>query len=833
MRPFLSYSSQFGIFYRDTHKHIIFLEVPYLIIILNGPDFTIEPITRRSFFYPACKGAPHYDDIINTYRTFAARKLAYIGPEAKLAIPSLRKSLRDRNHAVRFYAACALYKIGYEKQSQMDFLISQFGKVKSTKYLNALIDSLIIIGSESLPAVTYIEKELLHPDYLVRRYADIGITEIAGPEYAVKANKANLTNKDPEIRANALSNLSFIGSRFNIDVRETLYQAFNDENPDVIYTACQDLLERHKEPPEKILPGLIKALDKGLTSSSDSAVHRISQMGTKAKEALPALYKFVGSEQDEYIYSTMKAILKIGGKREEILKNLILRLQDSNEKNDRKVINALGEVGEESIPAIPILFEHYKREYSKEIVRVPPIHDDMLETDSGRAIRKILQSVQENTEIDYSVLEPLLKCGYQWIPEEASEAIKRKKIYLQKYAVSLSEMLVSDNINTKIFATSKLAEIGEAAAPYLPVLQEFTEVKSSKYINKYKKYSSRDVENLSYHAEGAINAISRSIPEETKIKPDVMLNYFRGRSEPRVDVLNCYLRIGGDTEKALKQLVVLLRETDYHTANEPMNIIADFNEKSYLALPMIADIYEFEEVVIRNDARKIVSIINSIKSDSKISNRDILKLMNCSNPEVIEAAIQAAIRKGATYDAISLKLAEQLASESDRIKRASSNALCKLGIKAIAALSLMKKNKAVMCHINDQQINPICLILKEIKLASQSVVSTSEKPNITVDTLLELMETDDECVMFESAEAIERLTGNFELSAIRLAKLACSGNEDISHTSFEVLWDFRYESEPALPILLEMPERFSWTKSHKDNLIKQIEEAMVKKGLKK
>jgi HEAT repeat protein len=186
-------------------------ELRALISILQGPD--------------------------QTKRREAAQELGELGPEAKDAIPALRKALRDKDLFVRRFSAQALGKIG-KGEGDKDTISSLFLATGDEKeeVQKAAVEALAQMGPGATDALINLLKDPNKTPY-VRKKATQGLGTIGKPARKalnpltdvvtgkIKTPKAKAKGKDlndEDIRPDAATALASIANKDDTTVIEAL-----------------------------------------------------------------------------------------------------------------------------------------------------------------------------------------------------------------------------------------------------------------------------------------------------------------------------------------------------------------------------------------------------------------------------------------------------------------------------------------------------------------------------------------------------------------------------------------------------------------------------------
>lgn len=145
----------------------------------------------------------------------AARKLAKLGPDAKVAVPELAAALSDPDKRVRFHVAKALAEVGVEATSAAPTMIAALRNVDpDCRYYLVKALSKLDLGPSYVSAVPGLIQTLADENSKSRYYAAKCLKEIGPAAHAAATPLRNLSSDpDPEVRDAAASALKKVSKK--------------------------------------------------------------------------------------------------------------------------------------------------------------------------------------------------------------------------------------------------------------------------------------------------------------------------------------------------------------------------------------------------------------------------------------------------------------------------------------------------------------------------------------------------------------------------------------------------------------------------------------------
>ena len=588
----------------------------------------------------------------HTQRSHIAYALGKIGLNDKKVIHELRK-LRGSNSEASSFAAFALYKLDDNKQGQIEFLLNALNDENNLQYRPSIIGSIGMIGPDAKIAIPIIEKLHTDEDAEIRGMADIALRNIEGKEAALERDINNLKHGNPDVRADAIGDLSM--SIDNPKVKSALYEVLKtDPNSEIVLSVCY-FFEGDSVNSDKVILldtyiRLLKLNDNN--SSCGHAVSQIHALGGSAKKSLPVLMSFLGTKHDSDSDATIDAITAVGGDYNEVV-NQLLKIIENEPDKKVQIIKRFEKLGSHAIDAIPVLYdEHLKTCVMKESLHVSEQY--ILESPAGDALTSILNSsIAKKAEVPPKYLLPILSCRNKTLSDLAFKILRESKAHDTMILNELSRQLNTDDADIRKESIRRIGEMGEKALTLVPLL---------------RKQPDYEV------ACSAIGSILASLDKGKKYDEQLLLECLQSQYGVEQHDVDKVLELGVSEDKVIMKIAEIA-ETDFNDllSSNPTYILSQFGEKAVIALPLIRKHYGyFANGNLNIDGVSyVVDIISSIGPKSRITIKEILDMMDCADSWIIDASIEAVLRKGGTWNDIAIKLVVNIKSDNDGIRKAS------------------------------------------------------------------------------------------------------------------------------------------------------------------
>jgi HEAT repeat protein len=741
-------------------------------------------------------------DIAHSQKTLVAIALGSIGSADPEVITKLEELKTDKRLEVACHAASALYKIGEQKQVQLDFILEKFNSVDSPTILPGICESLWFIGSDAKAAIPKLEKLIAHEDHSVKWMADRTLETIEGKEKALQRDMDNLDHENPEVRQDSIRDLERHIDKSH--VRKALLKIIEyDMNPDVVYSACSALKGADKVSEQQLLKGWIRILELGGQGQMGaSPVYSIKDMGSDASSALPALLKFLCTKRNSYPDSAIEAILAVGGDYDSIVKRLIEVIENDDDNNVKRAMYALAKIKGNAVDALPVLLDKYEAA-SINLQDGWESDASSMEQASLRAMNSIIRKVDIDTEISVDCLMKLVLVKDKNLSDMAFSALKNYDVDYTFIVDTFIKRLDNANPNDQKSIISKFGEIGEDSFPVIPILLEKFEI---------------------YKVDPTINKIVMSLEPGKEYDNSILMQTIYGKYNVKKDIVDKILELGVPLDDVILNLSKLVGK-DVTCSSSAWKILAEYGERSAIALPFFRSQYQYDDdhggAYYQRGSNHIVKILESIKPDSNISIKDLLRMMDCNAKEIVEAAINAVIIKGGLYDDIAIHLANNALGDNIQTSIMASLKLSEHYKHCAKALLILRNfdysrdaKWASANHFVNIAVNSIIKGLDD-----DSVVSVSE--------LMTFFESDKIQVLLAS-DAIARITGSYDSAAIRLAEVADSDNLIFRNNALWALRVIAGNAKAALPKLRQIKSRSEMSMDSLNSVIKEIENGVIR-----
>ncbi len=258
-----------------------------------------------------------------TLRLQAIRALSNIGPEAKDALPTVTKALRDRDARVRARAAFALGEIAVDPQVAPPLIAALRDSDRSVCVQAA--NSLIRIGPAAVPFLA----EGLSDQHSRARYWSAYALGMIGPEAkeAVPALTRALKDQERSVHMMAAATLGEIGCEAGPAVAG-LMADLKDTQQEVRTQAALSLAAIG----QPAVPHLVEAAVRGDSTLQTKALFVLGMIGADAKEAVPALMEIAKGKDSTRRALACVALGQIGPEAQKSVPTLTSLLNDKEVK---------------------------------------------------------------------------------------------------------------------------------------------------------------------------------------------------------------------------------------------------------------------------------------------------------------------------------------------------------------------------------------------------------------------------------------------------------------------------------------------------------------------
>lgn len=435
--------------------------VPALIELLEGEDGPINTIW--GFFS------------IGVYATnlrgAAAIALGKIGPSALEAIPSLVDALDDEVPQTRYAAASSLYMLGHNQAEMIEYLVDLLNEEVNESSYEIIANHLGRIGPDAIDALPRLEELIAGTESSVRTSARKAVVLIrdGGEELELQLLLAGLSNADPDIRLDSVRELG----RWNWESDEVLaalYGMLDDENGDVKWAACSDLLNYgYGGPlgpdPDRIYDACVEILN-GIpdTNHATDVAHELRHLELDLPEAIPGLLQVMESHNPPYMSNAIEAILAVGGTYEIIGERLLELAQHEDWQIAKMAVQKLISLDLLTIDALPVFNDNLVNERARNLRQL-----------TQDAAATLIGNIAANNETAVPGLVEILECGNSLIVIYATSKLIEITGDYDPIVDRLIELLDHESRLTVLEAIKALGSFGEHAKSALPKLREIAE----------------------------------------------------------------------------------------------------------------------------------------------------------------------------------------------------------------------------------------------------------------------------------------------------------------------------------------------------------------------
>lgn len=309
-------------------------------------------------------------------RRRAAHTLGEFGPEAKPALPALRKLLRDEDVRTRVSAARAIWQIAEDTESAVPVLAAA---LKDAEWIlrSAILRTLGEIGPAAREAVPAIRDVVAQKHFVTSLWGAVALGRIGVAHrdtVLLLFDLLALTRLGDHDSLAAVSALRRLGAPAVPVLREKL----QGEDSDSRALAAHVLGEMAPGAADAI-PDLIAALNDPVQSVRGSAVRALSRFGPAAAPAVPTLMDMLEREEDRR-GQVASALAAIGPQARPALVLLIQLLERERHARTRRcIIQAIGAVGAGAATIVPVLSkalndkeEHVRAEAAEALGKLGP-----------------------------------------------------------------------------------------------------------------------------------------------------------------------------------------------------------------------------------------------------------------------------------------------------------------------------------------------------------------------------------------------------------------------------------------------------------------------------
>ncbi|PHS13754.1 MAG: hypothetical protein COA78_06605 [Blastopirellula sp.] len=273
---------------------------------------------------------------------WACLVIAEMGPDAAPAVPALIKVLKHSEPYTRVQALIALGEIGPAASTAADAVSQLLANNDSTAVQYGAAFALGSMGDKS--AIGALKKSAQSDDPFLKMISTWAIAMLnkddkVAVRKAAKVLVLNLKHEQANVRAAAARCLVRLEAPQRI-VAPMMIEAFNDGDPTVTANMRAAIVAYGA----KSVPRVLIALEK--EELRLHALDILRQLGSAAKDAVPALTKMVSDDDAEVQSATLKALAAIGPDAAPATGAIAKLLASDSEDLQQDALFALGSIGE-------------------------------------------------------------------------------------------------------------------------------------------------------------------------------------------------------------------------------------------------------------------------------------------------------------------------------------------------------------------------------------------------------------------------------------------------------------------------------------------------------
>ncbi|MFZ5831070.1 MAG: HEAT repeat domain-containing protein, partial [Planctomycetota bacterium] len=276
---------------------------------------------------------------------WAVLVLADIGPKAKDAVPALTALLNSQAPEVRREAILALAAIGEAAAPSTPQIAKMLGDEHAAA---AATYALVQIGKVPNDALPTIRANSKAEDKVLRAVSLWALARSDGSKETMTEAAGSLIDllKDPDQRVRQAAARALSDLKPGPDIALPLFQKALDGATDAVVLGALDAIA--SVGPEAV-PALTKAL--AVESARPRVIYILGQIGPEAKDAVPALVKYIDVEDPKTQQETLIALGKIGPAAADAVPAIVAALKKHEGGVSYSAAYALGKIGPDAAAA--------------------------------------------------------------------------------------------------------------------------------------------------------------------------------------------------------------------------------------------------------------------------------------------------------------------------------------------------------------------------------------------------------------------------------------------------------------------------------------------------
>lgn len=713
-------------------KIISFSSVLFLFLISSG--WALE--NNNTDISSVIEKLSHNDENV---RKDAAYTLGKLGPDAKIAIPLLIKTLKDEKADVREAAVYALGCIGQEAKTIVPVLIDllkdeNFGVRKTAE------SALGNIGVATIPAILNTLKDetssfsFLDKEKPIRKAARKIFKRIGSS--AVPALVEAL--KDDTVRLAAIDALGFVGHEAK-SVLPALIEVLKGDNADVLDATADALrkIDLERETVNLIIDILIKALkNKNYDNIRREAAHALSYFFPENETAVPALTEALKDENVNVRRNAAHTLVHIFHSEETVIPVLVEALKDEDADVCITAMEDLGWIGSSAKAAIPILLELLRNK------------NTTIRRHAAYALVRISKEVEPAIPVLIEALKDKKDKNEYYHRQMAADALgeigQNAKVAIP---ILIEEMLIDNDDIMRNVAVFALRDIGVISIP--AILDVLEEELSNPNIwgeeNYIAEAAGKVIEEI---GANAVDILTESLKD----------NNIRYAAAYALGLL------GADAKAAVPILIEALKDKKADSRSIVIQTLGSIGSEANTAVPILIEALKDDNV--RSYA---IDALGNIGPASKIAVPTLVDILRDKKEEpfirFIRLNVAIALGKiGTGANAAVPALVDALKDENDFICKESAIALGKIGLgakKAIPAITeafynSLENEHDEICQATMHALIEIAEALQEAEVTYYLPFLELANEALTFTTLVDLSDTGRLRRAIQALKAIEK-----------------------------------------------------------------------------
>jgi HEAT repeat protein len=392
-------------------------------------------------------------------RAAAAEALGKIGPLAKGAYPPLRHaSERDPDPSVQQAARGALDRIGPLSPADAPLLSLCLKDDPNPSFRASVAQTLLMIGALPEETCRALKDALKDRDPRVRVFAAQALwVNHRDPAEVVDVLRAALADaKDASVRAGAAYALGAIGKPANTATR-ALQDVLHEDGDSEARLRAAEALYLIEDNPALVLPELRKLLVDKSPATRGLAAEALGRMGPRAAPAVEDLRGLLRKDEPAVRACAAFALGGIGKEARAGVPDLMHALRHGDDAIREQAVVALDAIGPDAAEAVPLL------------INILELQSGSLQARAAHALGSIGKKARPAVPALTGLLKGKRDPGLRLI---LAQALWRIDQQVEETLPVLFEVLAQRDGRLKTAAVEVLAEMGNAARPAVPLLQE-------------------------------------------------------------------------------------------------------------------------------------------------------------------------------------------------------------------------------------------------------------------------------------------------------------------------------------------------------------------------